>query len=245
MKDMLELITRFKCSMLTANEYIKLSEIIISHIQKFDPIFEIVNSWGNSASSWTKIEDDFSNFSSIVFQHIYDKEINYKNPTGSKDFLLDSISWAGFSNSYSNTNKSQDGKYTITIRAGGEDGIGFVNVKFPQIGHEKFYQTDTMKKFIEHLLSVVPLLAAYVSTDSLFDQVVDYEKPYDIQIGWLNYFKNIDILKNIPHEISKQATKEGVYFWLDDEVSDISFEKIKLAINVRDMLGDLGYLNIE
>lgn len=245
MKDMLELITRFNCQMLTANEYIQLSKHIIQHIKNFNPVFDTINSWGDTASSWTKIEDDFSNFDETVFQHIYDKEIKYKNPIETKDFLLESMSWAGFSNSYSNTKKAQDGKFTITIRAGGEDGVGFVNVKFPQKGHEEFYQIEVMRKFIEHLLSVVPLSTAYVSTDGLFDQVVDYEKPYDVQIGWLNFFNKSDVLNNIPHEVYKKNSKEGAYFWLRDEISDPSQEIVKSAITVRDILGELGYLNIE
>lgn len=242
MKEKIEIVTRFTSPIMTAEQYIKFSQSILVHLRKFHPIFESINSWGNKPSSWTEISRDFSNFDSVVFQHIYDEEINYKNPDNQKAFSLNSISWAGFSNSYSNTKKAQDGKFSISIGAGDENNTGFINIILPQVGYDEFYQTDNIKSLILHLLKIVQLKSAYVFTDSLFDHVVDFSRHYDTQIGWLNFFEDQSVAAHLKDVFLEQAS-EGCFFWLSDTIGTPSLEILEKAIHIRDILGDLDYLN--
>lgn len=243
MKEKIEIITRFNSPIMTAKEYIDFSRSIIQHLKDFHPIFETVYSWGGQATSWTEIEKDFSNFDSTVFQHIYDREINYKNPNSEKEFLPESISWAGFSNAYSNTKKAKDIKYSVSVGAGGEDGLGFINFQLPQLHFEEFYHSETIKSLIQHLFQVVNIGTAYAITENLFDQIVDFEKPYDVQVGWLNFFTNKKILMNLPGDISKELTGDGCFFWLAETIGNCSAETVKTATKIRDILGELGYLD--
>lgn len=243
MKEKIEIITHFNSPIMTAKEYIDFSRLIMKHLKDFHPIFEKIYSWGSQSTSWTEIEKDFSNFDSTVFQHIYDQEINYKNPNSEKEFLPESISWAGFSNAYSNTKNAKDIKYSVSIGAGGEDGLGFINFQLPQLHFEEFYQSEIIKSLIQHLLHVVDINTAYAITDGLFDQVVDFEKPYDVQIGWLNFFTNKKILMHLPGDIPKELTDNGCFFWLAETIDECSEETVKAAIKIRDSLGELGYLH--
>ncbi len=243
MKEKIEIITRFNSPIMTAKEYIDFSRNVLLHLRAFHPIFETVYSWGDQPNSWTEILSDFSNFDSVVFQHIYDNEINYKNPNNAKGFLPESISWAGFSNVYSNTKQAKDAKYSVSIGAGKEDGIGFINIELPQLNFEEFYELKTIKALISHILQIVQLNTAYVITDSLFDEVVDFDKPYDVQIGWLNFFAAKRVSANLPKDITQVLTNEGCFFWLDDAIGTPSADVIQKAINVRDILGELDYLN--
>lgn len=242
MKETIEVITRFQSPIMTADEYVNFSQRILSHLQKFNPMFETINSWGDKPSSWTKIDSDFSNFKSVVLKHIFDEEINYKNPDNQKGFFPYSISWAGFSNSYSNTKKAQDGKFSIAIGAGDENGTGFINIKLPQTGHDDFYQIQTVKSLILHILEVVPLTTAYVVTDELFDRVVDFDKPYDVQIGWLNYFNKQNIC-NYLNDIEYESINEKCFFWLSAKIETPTESIVAQAIKIRDYLGEQGYLN--
>ena len=242
MKEKIEIITRFSSPVMTAKEYIDFSRNVLLHLRNFHPIFETVFSWGGQPSSWTEIMSDFSNFNSVVFQHIYDNEINYRNPNNLKGFLPESISWAGFSNAYSNTQKPQDAKYSVSIGAGNEDGIGFINIELPQLNFDEFYELKTVKALISHILQVVQLNTAYAITESLFDAVVDFDKPYDVQIGWLNFFANKRISANLPKDVTQALSSEGCFFWLDDNIGLPSTYLIQKAINIRDILGELDYL---
>lgn len=242
MKETIEIVTRFTSPIMTAEQYIELSQSILIHMRKFHPIFETINSWGNKPSSWTEIGRDFSNFGAVVFEHIYDEEINYKNPDNQKGFFLSSTSWAGFSNSYSNTKKSQDGKFSISIGAGDENNTGFINIKLPQVGYDEFYQMGNIKSLILHLLKIVQLKSAYVFTDNLFDQVVDFSSSYDTQIGWLNFFEEKSVATHLK-DISLEQVNEGCFFWLSDAIDTPSIETIEKAIHIRNILGNLDYLN--
>jgi len=243
MKEKIEIITRFNSPIMNAKEYIEFSKSLIQHLQKFHPIFETVNSWGSQQNSWATIENNFSNFEPIVLQHIYDQEINYRNPNNQKGFHPESISWAGFSNAYSNTKKAKDAKYTISITAGGEDGLGVINLQLPQVDYDEFYQSEKIKSLINHILQIVQLKSAYVITESLFDQVVDFDKPYDVQIGCLNFFSNKNVLKHVPNGIPTEANDDGCFFWLSEIVDTSSTEVINTATTIRDILGELGYLD--
>lgn len=242
MKETIEIVTRFTSPIMTAEQYIKFSKKILLHLSKFHSIFETINSWGNKPSSWTEINRDFSNFDTVVFQHIYDEEINYKNPDNKKGFFLNSTSWAGFSNSYSNTKKPQDGKFSISIGAGDENNTGFINIKLPQVGYDEFYQIKSVKSLILHILKIVQLKSAYVFTDSLFDQVVDFGCPYDTQIGWLNFFEDKSVTAHLK-DISLEQVNEGCFFWFSDTIDTPSLDIIEKAIHIRNLLGDLDYLN--
>jgi len=134
MKESIELVTRFISPIMTAREYINFSKEVLIHLGDFHSLFKSVNSCGASPDAWTEIDKDFRNFERVIFDHIHDREIKYKNDDRSQGFFLDSISWAGFSNSYSNMKNENDGKYSVSIGAGDENGIGFININIPSAG---------------------------------------------------------------------------------------------------------------
>lgn len=243
MNELIKIITRFRSHQLSALEYIQFSQKILMHLKTFHPIFSDIHSWGDKPTAWTKIADDFSNFQEVVFEHIRDDEINYINKDrDDKGFYLDSYTWTDFSNSYSNTKKEQDGRYSVTIGAGSEDGLGYVNIELPRINYPDFYNLQLVKQIIAHITEVVDLTSAYVYTQGIYSKVVDYDKEYDIEIGWINYFKNKEVLKYLPSGVSHDETEKGAFFWLSDKITEPSKEIIEAAITVRDILGEKGFL---
>jgi hypothetical protein len=246
MKDTIKIVTRFKTGTLTAREYIELSKSIMLGLKKFHKVFEVVNSWGDHPTSWTPIEENFSNFENIVLNHIYDDEVVYTDAAGNKvDYSMDARSWVRFSNSYSNVKNPHEDKYLISIGAGGESGWGFVNIELPTSHFDEFCLIEKLINLIANLLQIIDLEGAYVYTKTLYDQVVDYDKDYDIEIGWLNYLKNKDALTHIPTEVFRESYKNGITFWLDTEISVPTEETIFTAMKTRDILGDLGYLSLQ
>lgn len=243
MNQTIKIVSRFKTDKLTARQYINLSRSILLDLKKFHSIFEKINSWGDTSSSWTEIDCDFSNFEKVVLDHIYDKEIVYTDINGkSIEFSLDAMSWTKFSNSYSNLKKPLEEKYLVSIGAGGEFNTGFVNIELPS---ECFSEFSGIKKLIDLVTCIqqsIGLEFLYVYTKDLYEQVVDYEKDYDTEIGWLNFFKNRDILQCIPKQINRSETKDGVFFWLEDSIVEPTGETVSKAINVRDSLGKFDYL---
>ncbi|OZY83649.1 hypothetical protein CBP51_19815 [Cellvibrio mixtus] len=246
MKDTIKIVTRFKTKNLTAREYIALSKAILQSLKAFHKAFEIIHSWGDKPTSWTMIDDDFSNFNNTVLNHIFDEEIIYTDAAGNKvSFSPEAMSWARFSNSYSNIKNPHETKYLISIGAGGESGWGFVNIELPPIYFDEFRTTKKLIDLIDIILQKIELEGAYVYTKTLYDHVVDYDKDYDIEIGWLNYFKNKNIQLHIPTELFHSSHKNGIVFWLENEISTPTKETINLAMEIRNILGDLGYLNLE
>lgn len=246
MKDTIKIVTRFKTINLTAKEYIDLSKAILQSLKAFHKAFEIIHSWGDKPTSWTMIDDDFSNFDNIILNHIFDEDIIYTDKAGNRvSFSPDAMSWTRFSNSYSNIKNPHETKYLISIGAGGESGWGFVNIELPTLYFNEFRTIKNLIKLIDAILKKIELESAYVYTKVLYDHVVDYDKDYDTEIGWLNYFKNKDIQLHIPAELSNAPHKNGVVFWLEDEISAPTEETINIAMKTRNILGDLGYLNLE
>lgn len=244
MNDMIKMITRFRTQEITAEEYINLNQIVLIKLKELHPIFETIYSWGKKPSSWTMIEKNFGNFSEVVFDHIYDPDINYKNQDKeNNDFSMLSKSWAGFSNSYSNTKNEKNGKFTVSIGAGGESGVGFINFEFPQVNYPEFYNRGTLEQLLAELIKIVDLDAAYIYTKAIYDQVVDYDKEYDLEIGWVNYFKNKNVFNFIPSNISQKEFCSGALFWLSEDFLAPPQTVIENAIVIRDRLGAEGFLN--
>ena len=138
-----------------------------------------------------------------------------------------------------------DGQYTVSIGAGGEDGLGYVNIVLPQVNFPEFYNADLIENLIVHLTDVVDLTSAYSITDSVFDAVVDFDKKHDIQIGWVNYFKNKEVLKYMPIDVQCKTLPKGVMLRLSDEISKPSEALLKRSIDIRDALGELGLLETQ
>lgn len=248
MSERIEIFTRFKSQDMTAEDYIQFSQKVLSHLAAFHPIFNTIYSWGETPDSSIKIEEDFSNFQEVVFDHIYDDELNYLNPDpDDKEFHLKSKSYIAFLNSYTSNKKEDASSCSISISAGGnvaeQDKLGYINIKLPRKDHLELNELATIKKLISHLSEIVELESVYVSTDNLFDRVVDFNSNYDTEIGWLNYFKNKQVLKFIPNDISCEEVENGVFFWLGDEITEPNDDIVNKAISLRDQLAENGLLN--
>jgi hypothetical protein len=243
MNQTIKMVSRFKTDKLTAHQYINLSQSLLLNLKKFHSIFEKTNSWGDKPSSWTEINSDFSNFEKVVLDHIYDKEIVYTDITGNKiEYSLEATSWAKFSNSYSNLKKPLEEKYLVSIGAGGETNIGFINIELPSRYFSEFSSIERLIDLISNIQRTVDLHSAYVYTNCLYDHVVDYENDYDTEIGWLNFFKNKEVLTHIPKQTSHMDTANGIFFWLEDSISEPTNETIASAIDIRNSLGGRDYL---
>lgn len=243
MNQTIKMVSRFKTDKLTARQYINLSQSLLLNLKNFHSIFQKINSWGDKPSSWTEIDSDFSNFEKVVLDHIYDKEIVYTDITGMRiDFSLEAISWAKFSNSYSNLKKPLEEKYLVSIGAGGETNIGFINIELPSRCFSEFSSIKKLIDLISNIQKIVDLQTAYVYTNSLYDHVVDYENDYDAEIGWLNFFKDKEVLTHISKHTSYIDTTNGIFFWLEDSIAEPTDETITRAIDIRNTLGGLDYL---
>ena len=246
MNQTIKMVSRFKTDRLTARQYINLSQSILLNLKKFHSVFEKINSWGDKPSSWTEIDSDFSNFEKVVLDHIYDKEIVYTDTVGNRtEFSLEATSWTKFSNSYSNLKKPLEEKYLVSIGAGGDTNIGFINIELPS---RCFSDFSSIKKIIDLILNIqniVDLHTAYVYTNNLYDHVVDYENDYDTEIGWLNFFKDKEVLAHIPKQTSYIDTSNGIFFWLEDSITEPTDQTITKAIDIRNSLGRLKLLYLK
>lgn len=179
----------------------------------------------------------------MVFEHIRDDDINYINKKPEdKDFHLDSFTWVPYLNAYSNIKKHEDGKYSVSIGAGMEDRLGYINLELPRINYPEFYQFETIEKLITHLTDIVDLTGAYMFTQNIFSKVADFSKEYDVEIGWMNYFKDKGGLNYLPSNVQQKKLPNGALFWLSDKITEPTEAMIQTAITIRNTLGEEGFL---
>ena len=52
----------------------------------------------------------------------------------------------------------KNGKFTVSIGAGGESGVGFINFEFPQVNYPEFYNKfGTQYGYVEKIIGVAKL----------------------------------------------------------------------------------------
>ena len=243
MREKRLILSRFLTNKLTVEEYIALSRKILDNLRDVHPIFSKLHSWGKTKDSWTEININDKEFRKTVFEHIKDEKIKYENQD-SKDIRMSYASkcFKGFRNSYSNTKIEEEGKITISIDAGGRNGIGILNVQFPKINYEDFKDIALVKKIMSAIIKATnPEFIAYTS-EEFMDQY--YKKDYKFHLGYANYFKDKDVINYLPSDTEIESFEKGLVFGLSE---GYSLEKDRLnsdeVSNLRDKLGSRGFLN--
>jgi len=74
------LIIRFYSPVMTAAKYLSFSKAVLVALSNTHQLFQSLASWGIKQDAWTKLDLGFENLEEVVFQHIYDEELNYQNP---------------------------------------------------------------------------------------------------------------------------------------------------------------------
>lgn len=242
------LITRFRSPIMTMKEYLLFSKNILIELGKINSVFSNVFSWaGNKKHRLSGFNDDYSSFEDSVFnQKIWDEEIRYNNPdTSNFDCTMDSTSFIGFLNSYSNVNDNFLNQFVVRISAGGNKGddIGYINIEFPPSFDTKYYDYFFVKKLMLKIIELVDPFYAVVTTNDFID-VVEQEND-DFWIGWITYLKK----ENIEFGLSDLFEKElidlkGTIFTLNKELPFSSNEAmVSKAIIVRNEISKLKLLN--
>lgn len=246
--ERLILISRFRSPVLTMKEYLSFSKNVLIELGKLDSVFANTFSWaGNKKHRISGFDNDYTNFEETVFsQKIWDEEIRYDNSDPSNfDCTMDSTSFTGFLNSYSNVNDNFFNQFLIRISAGGNKGDdkGYINIEFPTSFDTKYCDYFFVKQLMLKIIELVDPIYAVVATDNFID-LVELENT-DFWIGWFTYLRKQNIEFNFNNLIEEEfITDKGIVLTLGKETILSNNEIIvSKAIALRNELFKLNLLN--
>lgn len=246
--EKLILISRFQSPIMTMKEYLSFNKNILIELGKLDPVFANTFSWaGNKKHRISGFESDYTNFEETVFsQKIWDEEIRYDNPDEDNfDCTMDSTSFVGFLNSYSNVSDNYLNQFIIRIIAGGNrgDDVGYVNIEFPISFEAKYYDYFFVKQLMLKIIELIDPIYAVVTTHEFID-LVERENA-DLWVGWFTYLRKQNIKINFNNLLEEEViTEKGTMLTLGKETI-ISTDEIMVskAISIRNELIKLKLLN--
>jgi len=236
MREEIILMARYKSRKLTAKEYLDFSKKVLLALRPIHPIFRNLCGWGTEAHHWHCFKHDLSDFDEIVLKQIDDKNRAFINEDkNDKNLCLNSYSYSTFSNSYSNTKEVIDGRVTISISDGKEKGLGFINIKFPQVNYPEFNDISFCKNLIEKCIELTHAEYAVILPNSLRENVEKIEGKF--WVGSFTYFSRNEIFNLLPKETNKEKLSKGTLFWLfNEKASVVDNNKIDEAIKIKENL---------
>ncbi len=242
--DNYKLILRIKNVELTPKEYINISKDILLALEEFDDVFKNFFGWGKNASSRSYFKSDKSDFEQIVFGHIKDEEIVYYNTDKTdKEMRWDSKSRLPYTNSYSNTTKIKEGQITITFSMGSiNDKLGNFLISFPKYNYPKFSDRAYVELLFKKCLSMFEVEYGVVISNEFRNQVkLNNHKRW---VGWMTYFKDVEIYNVLPAEIEKEIYQLGTLFTMSKDRPDSNNKQlIKKTIEISELLQERGCLD--
>lgn len=240
----ISLIIRFKNRILTVEEYIEFSKIILIKLENIHPIFQNLFGWGHEINLLSNFKLDKNDFKEVVFNQINDKDIAYNNiDSNNKDMHLDSRSWIDFSNSYSNTKKQEDGQITVKISCGGTTSkTGSLIIDFPIYNYPEFKKYTFVSNLMKICIGLFDDVEYAVVISNLFRRKVRSEKT-NMWIGWITYIPNISVFNILPSFIHKEYFNKGVLFSFSEIPPLIQNKDVEVAIRIRNELQIRGILS--
>ena len=249
MQDETYLMIVFKDRPMTAREFIAFNKKILMELETYNPMFQNLFGWGFAEDALSYFKSDKSDFEEILSRQINFKESAYINDDpNDKEMHLDSYSYTGYSNSYSNTEKTKEGQLTVFIR-GGEDerkSSALLRIDFSRYNYPEFQDREFVTQLLQKSLGFFDeVICAFVISVPFRREVDPYENnPYDIAIGWINYLPVPEIYDLLPDGVEKEHYENGTLFSISEVPASVEDAKIvKKAIQIRDTLGAKGYLN--
>ncbi len=232
------ILTRFKCEKLSAKDFCEKTRIIVTKLRRVIPYIQELYSWGKHEEDWMLINTESNNFCESILSHIEDKKINYENAdSNDKSLNLNSKSFKGFRNSYSNK-KNGKNKITISISGGGNKGQCMVNIKFSDVD----FLSNNYKQQIKNIFN---LLCELTSPDNIAFtnenfMLKTFLQPYKFHVGFMTYIKD-EIINDFPQKIEKEKFKSGTLFTLSKEIPVHNEEQlVNTAIEIRNLIGSKG-----
>lgn len=240
----ISLIIRFKNRTLTVREYIEFSKRILIKLENLHPIFQNLFGWGHDTNLFSNSKLDKNNFEEIVFHQINDKDVAYDNvDVNDKNMHWNSTSWIDFSNSYSNTKKSEEGQITVKISCGGTvSKTGSLIIDFPNYNYPEFKNYSFVSNLMKICIGFFDTVEYAVIISNLFRKKVRSEKT-KMWIGWITYVPNISVFNMLPSFIHKEYINEGVLFSISETPPLIDNRDVEIAIGIRNELVMCGILS--
>ncbi len=245
MEDHYLLSVRWKKRPMTAREYLAFSKGLLQELSQFDSVFENLYGCGKKPNQKAWFTEDYCDFNDKVLPQINDQEIRYENadPDNWK-ITLDSKSFKGFRNSYSNTD--EEGQTTVSISGGAteEDITDLVNIKFPKVKYSQFYDYEYVSALMKIVIEYCQPDHGFVISEQFWDAIELEDEPGICPIGWLTYLSNRRVTQMLPANIEREILATGgTLFTLKRTLPSVeNTEDISAAIGIRDTLIPEGLL---
>lgn len=225
------------------------SKRLLQALSQFSPLFRNLFAWGRGSGKEVFFAEDFSDFEGKLLPLIHDKKRCYENPDPTnKGFTLDSIGFAGFRASYSNTD-ADNFTLTLSIAAGApEFHSSVVNIEFFKETNPSFYDYAFTSALMKLLINYCEPHYAFVISHPFWNAVeIEDEDGLNIRpIGWLTYLADPRTAQLLPTDVEQEVLPTGgTLITLQHEFpSADNPDDVAAAIRIRDVLLDAGLLRL-
>lgn len=206
------MIVRWKNRPLTTREYLEFSRGLLQILVKFDAVFSNLFSWGNGPNQKVWFLENYSDLDNKIFPLISIKEFRYQNPDPNNwGLTLDSKSHVGFSRSYYNTDKSEEGKLSVSIDAGAAgNSTNVVHIEFPEVNYSQFYDYEFVSALIKIVIEYCQPQEGFVISHPFWDAVRSEDAPRSTcPIGWLTYLADQTANDTLPSDVECEVLSTG------------------------------------
>ena len=235
------LTVRWKNRPMTAREYLAFSKGLLQTLERFDSVFSHLFSWGNGPNQKSWFAENYGDLEDKVFPQLNDEEIRYENPDPDNwDLTLDAKSFIGFIESYSNTDKVEEGQLTVSINAGATtDSMNVVRIEFPKVNYPQFYEYDFVSALTKVVIEYCHPHHGYVISHSFWEAVESEDEPVGTcPIGWLTYLENQAVNSLLPPDVEREVlSTDGTLIILKHSLPSADNEAdVAAAIRIRDAI---------
>jgi hypothetical protein len=203
---------RWKNRAMTAEQYLAFSKGLLQELMQFDPVFSNLFSWGQGPNQKAWFAQNYSDLDDKVFPQLNDEEIRYENPDSDNwKLTLDAKSFIGFTMSYSNTDKLEEGQLTVRINAGATtDSMNVVGIEFPTVNYPQFYEYDFVSALMKVVVEYCQPQHGYVISHPFWEAVELEDSPIGTcPIGWLTYLADEKVKTLLPSDVEYEVLTTG------------------------------------